>query len=393
MDRDELLGIMREIIKRKAVNPAAGGNGELERANYLQEILESRFELKVRRYEVKDERGIVRPNLIAEIRGSSNQNVWILSHIDTVSEGDISLWKHPPFELTVEGNNVYGRGVSDNGIGIFSTLILLDKILKEEVDLKYNLKIAFLSDEEAGSKYGLKWLVENTEEFKKGDWAIVPDAGNKEGTFMEIAEKGILWLKFEVIGKQTHGSVPYRGLNANLHSMRFQTWLYDELHKRFPKKDPLFDPQESTFEPTKREKNVDSINIIPGKDISYWDCRVLPDYDLDGVLKFIEEKAKEYEGKTGAKINVEVIMREDSSKTDPNAEVVQGLKNSVKKVLRVEPKLYGIGGGTLAGILRKIGIESVVWSICSETEHQPDEYELIENYYKNADVFFDFLTS
>jgi len=391
MEREKLLEIVREVIRRKAVNPAAGGEGEVERANYLQDFLENEFGLKVKRYEVADENGFIRPNLITEIKGNSDQNVWILSHIDTVSEGDISLWRHPPFKLTIEGERVYGRGVSDNGIGIFSTLILLDKVLKEKMELKYNLKLAFLSDEEAGSKYGLKYLVENTDEFKKGDWAIVPDAGNKEGTFMEIAEKGILWLKFEFTGKQTHGSTPHKGLNANLHSMKFQTWLYDVLHKQFEKKDILFSPSESTFEPTKRERNLDSINIIPGKDTSYWDCRVLPDYNLNDVLRLIEEKAKDYEERTGVKINVEIVMREDASRTDPNSEIVRRLENSVKKILGVAPKKFGIGGGTLAGILRKIGIDSVVWSICSETEHQPDEYELIENYYKNADVFFDFL--
>jgi len=33
--------------------------------------------------------------------------------MDTVSEGDLSLWKYPPFEGTVVGDQIYGRGSCD----------------------------------------------------------------------------------------------------------------------------------------------------------------------------------------------------------------------------------------------------------------------------------------
>ncbi len=385
------MDFISEVIKRKAVNPKAGGEGELERANYIQEFLESEYGVKVRRYETKDDNGFLRPNLIVEI--GKGKTVWILSHLDTVSEGDKELWKYPPFEATFEDGKVYGRGVSDNGIGIFSSVILLDRIIRTGEDLKYKLKLAFLSDEEAGSKYGLKFLLERTEEFKKGDWAIVPDIGNERGDFVEVAEKSILWMRFEVLGKQAHGSRPNEGINANLHSMRFQTELYEEIHKKFSDEDPIFSPPKSTFEPTKREKNVDAVNIIPGRDISYWDCRVLPRYKIEEVLEFVRRKAEEYEKREGVKVKVEVVMREDPSMTDKDSELVKKIEGSIRRVLGVEPKEIGVGGGTLAGVLRKVGIEAVAWSICSETAHKENEYELIDNYYKNADVFFDFLTS
>ena len=42
----------------------------------------------------------------------------------------------------------------------------------------------------------------------------MPDAGNENGTMIEVAEKSILWLKFKILGKQTHGSMPEKGINA-----------------------------------------------------------------------------------------------------------------------------------------------------------------------------------
>ena len=65
---------------------------------------------------------------------------------------------------------------------------------------------------------------------------------------------------------------------------------------------PLYDPPGSTFEPTQREKNVESINTIPGKDILYYDCRILPDTTLESVKKTIRNYADAVEKETGTAI-------------------------------------------------------------------------------------------
>ncbi len=379
--REWVIKVLKEIISRNAVNPAHGGPGEKERADYIQSLLED-MGLKTKRYEVVDEKGIVRPSIVTEV--GEGKTIWLIAHIDTVSPG--SGWTKDPFKLTIEGDKVYGRGVNDNGIGIMAALIVLKRIVDKRIELKYKLKVGFVADEEAGSTYGLKHLV-NEGVFKEGDRALIPDAGNEEGTMVEIAEKGILWLKFTTKGKQTHGSTPHKGDNAFLKSMRMAIELYETLHEKFSESDELFDPPVSTFEPTMKEKNTDSINIIPGEDVHYWDCRVLPQHDLEEVLETIRETAGKYNAE------VEVVMREEASRVDPNDWIVVKLSNSIRKVLGREPKLMGIGGGTFAGILRKIGVPSVVWHIGSGTEHQPDEWELLSNYFKNADVILDVLTS
>jgi succinyl-diaminopimelate desuccinylase len=65
------------------------------------------------------------------------------------------------------------------------------------------------------------------------------------------------------------------GLNAHRIGMEYALALDKMLHEKYSLKDPYFDPPESTFEPTKKDKNVDAINIVPGEDITCFDCRVL----------------------------------------------------------------------------------------------------------------------
>ncbi len=379
--KDWLLKVLEKIISLNAVNPAHGGPGEEARANYIQEILEN-MGLTVTRYELKDDKGINRPSLITEI--GSGDTIWIIAHIDTVSPGN--GWTGDPFKLRIDGNKVIGRGVNDNGLGIISSLLLLKRIIEENIEINYKLKVGFVADEEAGSKYGLKYLVKKGV-FQKGERAIVPDAGKPDGSEVEIAEKGILWLKFITKGKQAHGSLPNKGDNAFLKSMRFALDLYETLHKEFCEEDPLFDPKVSTFEPTKKDKNVDSVNIIPSEDVHYWDCRVLPRYCLEEVLEIVKKVATKYD------TSYEILVKEEASNVDPNDWIVQKLVSAIRDELKVEPKIVGIGGGTFAGILRKIGIPAVVWHIGSDTEHQPDEWELIDNYIKNANVLLRLLRS
>jgi len=173
---------------------------------------------------------------------------------------------------------------------------------------KRTVVLTFVADEEQGSKYGIQHLIKQGL-FKKDDLIIVPDGGNENGSFVEIAEKSALWFRIRTIGKQTHASRPHQGLNAHRIGMDYALALDKMLHKKYPIRDEYFDPPESTFEPTKKDKNVDAVNIVPGEDITCFDCRVLPHYNIEEILNDINDLAKEFEKKTGASIKIEILQK------------------------------------------------------------------------------------
>jgi len=78
--------------------------------------------------------------------------------------------------------------------------------------------------------------------------AVVPDSGDSEGSFIEVAEKSMMWLKFKVMGKQTHASMPGSGINAHKIGMMFALSVDEALHDNFSDRDELFEPPFSTFE-------------------------------------------------------------------------------------------------------------------------------------------------
>jgi len=160
------------------------------------------------------------------------------------------------------------------------------------------------------------------------------------------------------------------------------------LHEKYSRKDERFDVPWSTFEPTKKEKNVDAVNIIPGEDTLYFDCRILPSYSLDEVLSKITRITKEFEKETGGKITVEVLQKQAAPETnDDNSEVAMLLKRAIRESRGLDARVGGIGGGTCAAFFRKAGFPAVVWSTVDEVAHQRDEYSKVDNMVNDAKVF------
>ena len=194
---------------------------------------------------------------------------------------------------------LYGRGVEDDHHGIVASLFAVRAFMEAGITPARTIGLALVSDEETGSQKGLADLLAHHRElFSPEDLIIVPDAGNAEGTLIEIAEKSMLWLRLEIQGKQCHASKPGLGINTLTATAHFIVAL-EALAQEFSAVDPFFDPPHSTFEPTKKEANVQNINTIPGLGVFYLDCRVLPEYDLGLVIAKVKEIGGEIERRFG----------------------------------------------------------------------------------------------
>nr|WP_175060371.1 M20 family metallo-hydrolase [Thermococcus sp. 2319x1] len=400
--RENMVDTLVGLIRIPAVSPDSGGEGEYDKAQKLLEIIKDWPFDKVEVYNAPDERARngVRPNILAYYYGEQREKsprLWILTHLDVVPPGDLSKWTvTKPFEPVVKDGKVYGRGSEDNGQSLVASLYAVRALMNLGIRPKRTIILAFVSDEETGSKYGLEWLMkEHPELFRKDDLVLVPDGGNEEGTFIEIAEKSILWMKIKVKGKQVHASMPELGLNAHRVAIDYAKALDDLLHEKYSARDELFDPPESTFEPTMGGNPSDAPNIAPGEHEVVFDCRVLPQYNLDDILNDAQELAekigekykKEVNGEVLPKIEIEVMQRLDAPAPTPrDSEIVKLLQKAIKEFRGKEPKIGGIGGGTFAAYFRKLGIPAVVWATLDETAHQPNEYAKIDNMVEDAKI-------
>ncbi len=388
--KDEIISVQKELTARPALSPVNDGKGEWEKAKYVIDYLKKLGVDSIEECNAPDKRVPegTRPNIIVKIKGkSSAKTIWVMSHLDIVPPGELSEWKSDPYKVVVEGSRLFGRGVEDNQQGMVASLMAVKAVKELGITPEYDIGLAIVSDEETGSEFGIDYVIKNSDYFRKNDLIIVPDAGNEEGSMIEVAEKSILWTKFKTIGKQCHGSTPEKGINAHKAAATLLLMM-DALYAKFPEKDPVFDPPISTFEPTKKETNVPNVNTIPGEDIFYTDFRILPKYKVDDVIAEVSKMIKQIEERFKVLITTEYPQRSDAAPPTPtDAPVVNALKTAIKEVYKVDGKPMGIGGGTVAALFRRAGYNAAVWSRLDETAHSYNEYCYIENIIGDAKVF------
>lgn len=160
-----------------------------------------------------------RPNLAARWRASpENQSArpLVLScHLDVVP-AEPARWSHPPFSGHNDGEYLWGRGAIDMKGFAAMGIAALSRLRKEDLPINRDVIFVAVSDEEAGTRLGSRWLVEERPDLLGDEPEYVI---NEVGGFtvhqkgrrfypVQVAEKGIAWLRLTVTGTPGHSSLP-----------------------------------------------------------------------------------------------------------------------------------------------------------------------------------------
>jgi succinyl-diaminopimelate desuccinylase len=385
----QIIEAQRRLIAVPALGPANGGQGELAKAEVVQGWL-TELGLKVERVDCPDPRveSGVRPNLVATLAGGDGPPVWVLAHLDVVPPGPADSWSSDPWSLRVEGDRLHGRGAEDNHHGLLASFFAVKALVESGVTPAGKVGLVMVADEETGSLLGLDYLLRARPDLMKPrDLIIVPDAGEPDASLIEVAEKSILWLKVEVTGRQVHASTPDKGVNALMAAARMMVAVR-QVRDSFGLRDELFTNPGSTMEPTRHEAGVPNINTIPGQEIFYLDCRVLPTIPLDQVESAFRDGFQAIAVEEGVTVSISPVQKlQAPPATDPAAPVVTALRQAIERVHGVKARPGGIGGGTVAAFFRQRGLPVAVWSSAFHTAHMPDEWTSLSALIKDAQVF------
>ncbi len=388
-NRDTVISLQQELVSRPAIGPENGGQGEQAKADFLAAYLRQIGLTKVQNLAAPDSRVETgeRPNLAAILPGlDTSRTLWIVSHMDVVPPGDLQLWTSDPFTLHRDGDIIYGRGVEDNHHGLVASVLAAKAFIHTGRTPKINLGLLLVADEETGNTYGFEYVMSQHKElFQAQDQFLVPDFGQADASCIEVAEKGLMWLKITVHGQQCHASTPQAGKNSLVAAAQCILELR-KLYSFFDVRNQLFDPPYSTFEATKIEANVPNVNTIPGKGVFYCDCRILPGYSLSDVMSRVSQIAGRVAEKTGQQIEVELVHQQQTSNTPSDCPLVHSLQRAIADVYHVQAMPHGIGGGTVASYARRQGFHAAVWATLPGNAHQPNEQTSIQNIIQDAKV-------
>lgn len=202
MNAVELTAALVELDSR---NPSLvpGAPGERGVACFLADILRDwGFVVEL------DDAAPGRPNLVARAgRARPGAATLMLNgHLDVVgTEGML----HPPFDATVRGGRLYGRGSADMKSGIAAMCVAARRAVERGIDGE--VIIAAVTDEEYES-LGTRALVASA---IRADAAVIT-----EPTRLMIcpAHRGFAWAQLDVRGRAAHGSRYDIGVDAITHA-------------------------------------------------------------------------------------------------------------------------------------------------------------------------------
>ncbi len=321
--------LLKALIRIDTTNPP--GN-EIQAAKFVQQYLR---QFRIDSQIIESAPG--RANLVARLKGSGQKEpVLLLGHLDVVTAHP-GEWKFPPFEARIDDGFLYGRGSIDMKGMVAMEIAAFAKLKAEETSLAGDVILALVADEEAGGKYGAEFLIEKHWDkvaarfvFNEGSIGLM-----LEGIHLypiQVAEKGVAWMKLTVKGTSGHGSMP-SGDNAVVILTRAldrltkqsqpitRTAIVDAMlkrlaaHYRFPKSFlfrhffdwPFRNLAQWLFgKKIEREKILNALlrntvvptvlkagsktNVIPGEAEALLDCRILPGETPEGFRDKLEKK-------------------------------------------------------------------------------------------------------
>ena len=346
--------LLSELIKIDTSNPP--GN-EMPAAQLVAEMLKN-YGYEPIIIESDENRG----NVIVKLEGKGEgPSLLLLSHLDVVP-ADPSKWSFDPFSGEIKDGYVLGRGAIDckGLVAIEATIMRL--LAEEKVAPKGDVIFAATADEERGGVKGVKWLVENEPDLILADYVINEGGGapikiyDKVIYTIQVAEKGIFWVKIRTKGKAVHASIPYLGENAiekmseiisrlkNYKSPVKITYVVKDFIEGINKamKNPILDLALSpnfvdsalnvlsrenkvlaemiramirnTFTPTMIKGGLKE-NIIPSECELSIDCRLLPEYNANDLVEELRNVLR------GLDYEIEVVVGNPGSESPYDTEL------------------------------------------------------------------------
>ncbi len=158
--------------------------------------------------------GLPRVNVVARLPGVTPRPVLHFNgHFDVVPAGD--GWSLDPFGGVMSDGRIFGRGVSDMKGGIAAQVYAVEVVRRAGFSLRGTVEHSLAPDEEStgNRNAGTGFLVERGYIHPdRTDYVVITEPLEVDNIC--LGHRGAIQGAFETIGRQAHGAMPERGINA-----------------------------------------------------------------------------------------------------------------------------------------------------------------------------------
>lgn len=375
--------------------------------------------------------------------GPQRPTVLIYGHYDVQPAEPLELWISPPFEPTVRGDNLYGRGASDMKGQVIITLKAIEALARSG-GVPINVKVLVEGEEEIGSP-NLEAFIEANQSLLACDFSLNADGGilDAETPSVTYGLRGLAYFEIRVSGPDhdlhsgLYGGVVHNPaqvlceLVAGMHDDLGRITLpgfYDKVRPleaeerqelaKLPTEDRFYLEQtgapllygEEGYTALERVCGRPSLEVngllsgftgegsktvLPAKAMAKISMRLVPDQDPDEVRiqlqRYLETNAPDT-------VRWELIQhaRSHPSLSDLHTPGVIAISRALEETWGKRPLFKREGGSVpVVAHLRKIlGVDSVLtgFGLPDDNLHAPNEKIHLPTFYRGIDTIIRFLT-
>jgi acetylornithine deacetylase/succinyl-diaminopimelate desuccinylase-like protein len=379
------------------------------------------------------------PVVFGEWRGAGEDapTILIYGHYDVQPVDPLDLWKTGPYEATLQGDYLFGRGTSDMKGQIIASIAAVESLLGTQ-GLPVNIKWLLEGEEEMGSPSMEKFLPEHKALFA-ADFCLNPDAGMiaSDKPTITYGLRGLAYFELHVWGPDhdLHSGL-YGGtvhnpaqalaeLIAGMHDAQGRITLpgfYDSVRPVSPEEhadlaklpmdesfyisqtgvpelwgEPDFLPIERVGARPTLEVNgllsgyteAGSKTVLPAKAMAKLSCRLVPDQDPHQVhqqlIKYLEEHAPRT-----IHWEVKLLNTGATAITDRNLPGIKSMEQAMETVWGQRPLFKREGGSipVVAMMQNVLGVESILCgsSLPEDNVHAPNERLHVPSWARSIDA-------
>ena len=379
--RDQMLEFLRDLIRIPSVNGRDPEEAVAERI-----LIEAEKWGIACRLEAKEKN---RPNALVTL-GNGRAGFALIGHMDTVAEGTLERWNHPPFAAEVRENRIIGRGAADNKAGIACGLYAM--LLLRELNLidpaREQVMLACVADEESGacSSLGLRHLLDHQMLTIQG--AIYTYCSD----IVCIGHRGLLRLEMKAEGQSVHsGSLDWHQRKTGVNAV---TGLADLL-LRLENMDvhtatqPGFEKLGCTVTPGTKFQGGSYESIVPDEATASVEFRLMPEQDpadllanVDGLIASLERI------RPGLKLSYEVKVNTPGASIPLDAPLVVTAQDYTELLTGKRWPAEGAGPANEGYMLIKEGVPTLCgFGPTGGNPHAPNEWVSIDSLPVTAAMF------
>ncbi|WP_178089600.1 succinyl-diaminopimelate desuccinylase [Rheinheimera lutimaris] len=349
-----VIALTKDLISRASVTPEDAGCQQL----MAQRLAAVGFDIEVMHFEDT-------LNMWAR-RGSGKPLFCFAGHTDVVPTGPLEQWHTPPFEPTIIGDTLYGRGAADMKGSLAAMVVATERFLQRFPTPKFDLAYLITSDEEGPFINGTKRVIETLEaRNEKINWCIVgePSSSQKAGDVVKNGRRGSLTGHLTVKGIQGHVAYPQLADNpvhkaaAALAELAAEQW--DNGNAYFPA---------TSFQIANIHAGTGASNVIPGELSVMFNFR----YSTQSTAEQLQQRVIALLDKHGLNYTLDWTLNGLPFLTDSGSLVAATVK-AIYQVQGFETRLETSGGTSDGRFIAPTGAQVVELGPCNATIHKINE--------------------